>query len=96
MPRARSEETVPPKPSIIENMTPARAEHIGLKVGATVRHYITSYDNNHKSKCKVIEGTAIGIWKYGFVVQFPTHKAFFRYNLLRGREPGERVEILKG
>ncbi|MDD3395371.1 MAG: hypothetical protein PHG19_12135 [Anaerotignum sp.] len=96
MPKARSEETVPPKPSIIENMTHDRAEQCGLKVGATVRHYITSYDDNHKSKCKVREGTVIGIWKCGFVVQLPTHKTFFRYNLLRGREQGERVEILKG
>ncbi len=95
MPRGRSEETVPPKPSIIENMTRARAEHIGLKVGAKVRHYITSYDDNHKSKSKVREGVVIGIWNHGFVVQLDIHKTFFRYNLLRGGEQGERVEILK-
>ncbi len=93
MPRARSEETIPPKPSIVENMTRASAEHFGLKVGAKVRQYITSYDEESKGKCKVREGIVIGLWKHGFVVQLDTHKTFFRYNLLRGREQGERVEI---
>lgn len=96
MARGRSEETVPPKPSILGNMTRARAEYIGLKVGTKVRHYITSYDDNHKSKCRVREGVVIGILNHGFVVQHDIHKTFFRYNLLQGGEAGERVEILRG
>ncbi len=92
---ARSAEGQSPKPSVLDNMTRTKAEVYGLKVGARVRQYITIYDDNHKSKCNYREGTVVGIWKYGFVVQLPTHKTFFRYNLLRRREPGERVEILK-
>ncbi|WP_312059349.1 hypothetical protein [Anaerotignum sp.] len=93
---ARSVEAQPPRPSALENMTRAKAEVYGLKVGARVRQYITSYDDSHKSKCKVREGTVIGIWDHGFAVQLPNHKTFFRYNLLRRQEQGERVEILKG
>lgn len=91
---ARSVETQPHKPSVFDNMTRTKAEVYGLKVGARVRQYITSYDNNHKSKCNVRDGTVIGIWNHGFAVQLPTYKTFFRFNLLRRREQGERVEIL--
>jgi len=93
---ARSVEAQPPKPSVLDNMTREKAEGYGLKVGTRVRQYITSYDDSHKSKCKVSEGTVIGIWNHGFAVQLPNHKTFFRYNLLRRQEQGERVEILKG
>lgn len=86
-----------PRPSAVDNMTLARAEGIGLKVGSKVRQYIMSYDEKSKKKSnKVREGTVLELLKYGFVVQLPTHKTFFRYNLLRRREHGERVEILKG
>lgn len=94
MAKARSEKSIPPKPSVLNNMTLAKAEVCGLKVGAKIRQYLTAYDEEHKSKCKVREGTVLELWKNGFVVQLPTHKTFFRYNLLRRREQGERVEIL--
>ncbi|WMI82072.1 hypothetical protein [Anaerotignum sp. MB30-C6] len=96
MKKIRSEETKPPKPSAKDNMTRPKAEGIGLKVGTKVRQYIASSNEKKESKSTVREGTVVELWKYGFVVQLNTHKTFFRYNLLRGREIGERVEILKG
>ncbi|WMI81572.1 hypothetical protein [Anaerotignum sp. MB30-C6] len=93
----RSEEAKPPKPSSVDNMTRARAERIGLKVGAKVRQYISNSNTEEKgSKCTIREGTVLEVCNHGFLTQLPTHRTFFRYNLLRGREMGERVEILKG
>lgn len=93
----RTEETKPPKPSAVENMTRVKAEQLGLKVGAKVRQYIVSSNTEEPGSKKTIkEGTVLELWKHGFVVQLPTYKTFFRYNLLRGQEMGERIEILKG
>lgn len=96
MKKIRSEDTKPPIPSAKDNMTRAKAEKIGLQVGAKVRQYIVNSNEKEEKKSTVREGTVVELWKYGFVVQLNTHKTFFRYNLLRGREMGERVEILKG
>jgi len=96
MKKIRSDETKPPKPSAKDNMTRAKAVSIGLKVGAKVRQYIASSNEKKGKKSTVREGTVVEMWNHGFVVQLSNHKTFFRYNLLRGREMGERVEILKG
>lgn len=93
---ARSEASQPPKASVFDNMTRAKAEAYGLKIGAQVRQYKVSQDVQNKGKYKMREGTVVQLLNHGFVVQLPTHKTFFRYNLLRRREQGERVEILKG
>jgi len=90
---ARSEVSQPPKASVFDNMTRAKAEAYGLKVGTKVRQYKVSQDVQNKGKYKMREGTVVELWNHGFVVQLPTHKTFFRYNLLRRREQGERVEI---
>ena len=92
---AKSEAVTPPKPSAFENMTRAKAEIYGLRVGSKVRQYLAADVGKEKSKEKVREGTVLQLWNHGFVVQLPTYKTFYRYNLLRRREQGERVEIVK-
>lgn len=75
------------------NMTREGAARAGITIGARVRHSTENYAGKKKT-VKTRDGVVIGIWKHGFVVQLAHYKTFFRYNLLRGQEIGEKVEIL--
>lgn len=91
----RSEDAAAHKPGRQDNMTKERAERLGLRVGTRIRHYRVIVRQDKKGvEVKSREGTALALWKHGFVVQLPHWKEFFRYNLLRGQESGERVEIV--